>query len=127
MRKKTNSIQAQLVRVECAKRQWTGEDLAKASGLSWDIIRHFTCSGIIGQVGRLKIESALDLPIWSTAEEFQKRKRLAGIFGFNPHTEPMGRLKDFAFTWNCPKSLTRLPKEAAIKAIVEWLESHKVM
>lgn len=84
-RKRTDSPELRIIRVECARRGWRLNDLSRHAGISLDCLWHLALNGFQGQNSRLRIEFVLGLPIFSTTAEFQHRAQVIRLFnGFNP-------------------------------------------
>jgi hypothetical protein len=58
-----------------ANRDITARDLSEQTGLNYSYVRALICGALVSKKGRLKIERALGLPIWSDLEALTKKEQ----------------------------------------------------
>ena len=120
-RLKTDSLECRTLRAECARRGWTTRDLSARTGLSTDCLRHLYINGFAGADSRVRIEQALGMAIFSTPEEFQRRKELAEAFeGQDPFLMRLGELNRLAAQEQVPnRSKGRNNRRVMIELLAE--------
>lgn len=65
----------QKVRIEMVKRGWKTGELAKRIGYKTDSLTNLLCGNMTSHAAQCRIEDVLEMPFWSTPEEFGARQR----------------------------------------------------
>ncbi len=116
-------IESRVIRVECAKRGWGQRELARQAGMAYQYLRCFVSRGYCFSLGRLKIEAALDMPIFSNEQDFANRKLLAARFGFDLYLASRSRLRQLALETGLPGHWSRAGRQEILQAFIQSLPS----
>lgn len=86
---KLKSAETDWFKSELLRRGQTVESFAVQCGPSPRTLRNAMALNFPSRRLRLKVENALNVAIWSSSEEYERRQRLCARYGFDPFTLPL--------------------------------------
>lgn len=92
---KPDLVRKAFVRGLLASRLWKFKDLGRAAGMKADVCRQ-VCAGQVNHLARIRVENALNSPIWSTIEAFNMRRSVAAFYGIDLALLTVSQLTDKA-------------------------------
>lgn len=119
--KRTEPYEMALLRVEMVIRRLRIADLAKMIGWGRLSLSAQFFLGIPSPTARWKIERALDMPIWSSQDEFARRKAIVPLFPADPFLDmSLSQINRYAVDNKIPKWW--VPKTKAER--IMWIADH---
>ena len=121
--KKSRPVEITALRVILAQREMRTADLAQIVGMSQRALSVSITRGVLGAKTRIRIEAALDTPIWSTRAEIQRRRERAALFGLVPELLTTRAVRRLAQKFGVPAATTNNSKAEIIAATERWLRA----
>lgn len=123
-RKALKSTEVDLLRIVMIKRGLSLRDLARMTGFSVEGLSTAFSMSFPCLRSRVRVEAALDLPLWSSSEQFAARRCCEARFGIDPVVATAAALVSAADRAGVDLCGARRPKSAVLRRIEEWLAVH---
>jgi hypothetical protein len=122
--KSSNSTEVDLLWIQMIKRGLTTRDLARMTGLSVGAMRTAFSLSFPCRRTRARVESALELPIWSSPEQLSARRLCEARLGIVPAVASASALVSAADRAGIDLCGSRRPKTAVLRCIEEFFAAH---